>query len=84
MEAGNKFPSLRKRLYAIGLSPAATDDIIDRINDLLSEKGDKSAEEPAYPYVLSKDFFTPAEHNFFSVLKTTGIYSLGGGDFLQV
>jgi hypothetical protein len=29
-------------LCAIGLSPTATDDIIDRINDLLSEKGDKS------------------------------------------
>jgi hypothetical protein len=42
VEAGNKFPSLRKRLYAIGLSPEATDDIIERINDLLSEKGDKS------------------------------------------
>jgi hypothetical protein len=71
VEANHNLSLLRKILGAIGLSPGATDDIIERITDFLSDKGDKSAGEPAYPYVLSKDFLSPAEHNFFSVLKTT-------------
>jgi hypothetical protein len=67
----NKFSILRKLLGAIGLSPEAVDDIIDRILDFLSDKGRKSPEGPKYPYVLSSSFLSPAEHNFFGVLKTT-------------
>jgi hypothetical protein len=53
------------------LLPKATDDIIERINDFLFDKGEKSAGEPAFPYIVNKDFLSPAEHNFFSVLRTT-------------
>jgi hypothetical protein len=67
----NDFSILRKLLGAIGVSPEATDDIIERINDFLFDKGEKSAGEPAYPYIVNKDFLSPAEHNFFSVLRTT-------------
>jgi hypothetical protein len=61
VEAKNRFSLLRKLLGAIGLSPEAMDDIVDRITDFISDKGDKSAGELAYPYVLSKDFLTLAE-----------------------
>jgi hypothetical protein len=44
---------------------------IDRITDFLFDKGEKSQEKPKYPYVLSPSFLSPAEQNFFSVLKTT-------------
>jgi hypothetical protein len=64
------FSLIRKTLGVLGLSPEATDDIIDRITDFLSDKSGKSAGEPAYPYVINKDFLSPAEHNFFSVLRT--------------
>jgi hypothetical protein len=67
----NNFSILRKLLGAIGLSPEAIDDIIERINDFLFDKGEKSAEGPNYPYALSSSFLSPAEHNFFSVLRTT-------------
>jgi hypothetical protein len=71
MEQNNKFPLIRKLLVAIGLSAEAVDDILDRIVDFLSDKGDKSPAAPHYPYALRKEFLSPAEHNFFSVLKTT-------------
>jgi hypothetical protein len=67
----NNFSLLRKLLGAIGLSAEAIDDILERINDLLFDKGEKSAEGPKYPYMLSSSFLSPAEHNFFSVLRTT-------------
>jgi hypothetical protein len=70
MEAKNKFSLLRKLLGAIGLSPEAIDDIIERINDFLFDKGEQKG-VPNYPYVLSSSFLSPAEHNFFSVLRTT-------------
>jgi len=90
VEAKNKFSLLRKVLGAIGLSPEATDDIIDRITDFLSDKEDKSPEEPKYPYVLSENFLSPAEHNFFRVLKTAVAdqalisFKVGLGDLFDV
>jgi hypothetical protein len=42
------------------------DDIIDRITDFLSDKGEKSPEGAKKPYVLHEPFLSPAEHNFFS------------------
>ena len=71
MEARNNFSLLRKLLGAIGLSPEAADDIIERINDFLFDKGQRSAGTPKYPYVLSPNFLSPAEHSFFMVLKNT-------------
>jgi hypothetical protein len=65
------FAFIRKTLSALGLSAEAVDDIIDRITDFLSDKGEKSPEGPKYPYVLHESFLSPAEHNFFSVLRTT-------------
>ena len=70
MEHQNKFPLIRKLLGAIGLSSEAVDDIIDRITDFLSDKGEKSPGAPAYPYDLRNDFLSPAEHSFFHVLRT--------------
>ena len=49
------------------LSAEATDDIIDRISDFLSEKEPKVA-PPVFPYHLRNDFVSKAEHNFYMVL----------------
>jgi predicted RNA-binding Zn-ribbon protein involved in translation (DUF1610 family) len=90
VEARNNLSLLRKLLGAIGLSPEATDDIIERINDFLFDKSDKPAGEPAYPYVVNKDFLSAAEHNFFSVLRTvvseqaTISIKVGLGDLFDV
>jgi hypothetical protein len=46
VEARNKFSLLRKLLGATGLSPEATDDIIDRITDFLSDKGESREGAP--------------------------------------
>src|SRR5215212_8933720 len=70
MEHQNKFSLIRRILLALGLSAEAVDDIIERITDFLSDKGDKSAGEPQYPYVLRNEFLSPAENSFFHVLKT--------------
>jgi hypothetical protein len=43
VEANHNFSLLRKILRAIGLSPEATDDIIDRINDFVSDKVETKA-----------------------------------------
>lgn len=63
-----KFSLLRTILRALGLSPEAIDDVIERILDFLSVKDD-SASPPAYPYAVRDDFLSPAEQNFFLVLK---------------
>lgn len=61
-----KFKLLRKVLRAIGLSPDAVDDLVDRVVDLLSEK---PARQPKFPYHLRDAFLSPAEHNFYLVIK---------------
>lgn len=71
MENQKIFALIRKILSTLGLSAEAVDDIIDRISDFLSDKGETKEGGPAYPYAVSRDFLTPAEHNFFSVMKTT-------------
>jgi hypothetical protein len=55
-----KFSLLRTILQTLGLSKEATDDIIDRITDWLSEKEDeKSPSKIEYPYSLRDDFLSP-------------------------
>lgn len=49
--------------------PKAMDNIIERIKDFLFDKGEQKGVSK-YPYVVSQNFLSPAEHNFFSVLRT--------------
>lgn len=70
MQSQDKFSLLRTILRALGLSPDAVDDIIDRISDWLSAKDEKPAEQIDYPYCIRDDFLTAAEHSFYLVLKS--------------
>lgn len=66
-----KFSLLRTILQTLGLSKEATDDIIERITDWLSDKEDeKSPSRIEYPYFVRDDFLSPAEQSFFLVLKS--------------
>jgi hypothetical protein len=70
MQSQNKFSLLRRILTTLGLSAEAVDDIIERIEDFLSIKDDKSREKTEYPYGVRDHFLSPAEHSFFMVLKS--------------
>jgi hypothetical protein len=69
MAPNEKFGLLRNILKTLGLSTEATDDIIDRISDFLSEKEPKTV-APVYPYHLRDDFVSKAEHSFYMVLRS--------------
>ncbi len=70
MTSQDKYSLLRTILKTIGLSQEAIDDIVDRISDWLSEKGDdKSVEKIEYPYLVRDDFLSPAELSFYLVLR---------------
>lgn len=69
MASTEKFSLLRNILKTLGLSADATDDIIDRIADFLSDKEPK-APVKVYPYHLRDDFVTKAEHSFYMVLRS--------------
>lgn len=62
----SRFVMLRKLLGAIGLSPEASDEIVNKIIDLLSDK--ETAKKREYPYFLSR-FLSPAEISFYHVLR---------------
>ena len=70
MQSQDKFTLLRRILHALGLSTEAIDDIVDRILDFLSDKGEKQSPQLVYPYSLRDNFLSPAEHNFYLVLKS--------------
>jgi hypothetical protein len=70
MQSQNKFSLLRRILTALGLSAEAVDDIIERIEDFLSAKDEKSRDKLEYPYSVRDHFLSPAEHSFFMVLKS--------------
>jgi hypothetical protein len=71
MTSQEKFSLLRSILQTLGLSKEAVDDIVERITDWLSSKDDdKSPTEIKYPYFVRDDFLTPAELNFYRVLKS--------------
>lgn len=67
-----KFSLLRTILQTLGLSKEATEDIVDRISDWLSEKDeDKSPSRIEYPYSVRDDFLSPAEQSFYLVLRSS-------------
>ena len=66
MSSDGKFSLLRKILKALGLSPEAIDDLIQRVVDLLSDREKETVD--GFPYHLRDDFLSPAEHNFYLVL----------------
>jgi hypothetical protein len=70
MQSQNKFSLLRRFLTTLGLSTEAVDDIIERIEDFLSVKDEKSRDKLEYPYSVRDHFLSPAEHSFFMVLKS--------------
>jgi hypothetical protein len=65
-----RFGPLRTILGALGLSPAAVDEVTRLVRNFLS--GEEAAEEPppdeTLPYYQRDDFLTPAEHSFFLTL----------------
>ncbi len=67
MSSGGKFSLLRKILKALGLSPEAIDELIQRVVDLLSDREKEPVD--GFPYHLRDDFLSPAEHNFYLVLS---------------
>jgi hypothetical protein len=69
MPTNEKFSFVRKILKTIGLSEEACDDILDRIEDFLSEKEDKGPSQIDFPYFMRDDFLSSAEISFFLVLK---------------
>ena len=69
MPSEKKFSLLRSTLKALGLSAEATDDIIEKIVDFLTDSNEKSKGKPEYPYHIRDDFLSPAEHSFYLVLK---------------
>ena len=68
-QSSENFSLLRRILHALGLSAEAIDDIIERINDFLYERDEKTVVE--FPYELNNNFLSPAEQSFFFVLKST-------------
>ena len=70
MQSQNKFSLLRRILITLGLSAEAVDDIVERIEDFLSDKGNKTLDQVEYPYATRDHFLSPAEHSFFMVLKS--------------
>ena len=70
MQSKEKFSFVRKVLKAIGLSEEATDDIVGRIEDLLSDKDDKGPSKIQFPYFVRDDFLSAAELSFFQVLRS--------------
>ena len=69
MQSQNKFSLLRSILRTLGLSSTAVDNIIERVDDFLSESDVKQAGKPEYPYHLRDDFLSHAELSFYLVLK---------------
>lgn len=65
------FSIIRTILKALGLSPEAVDDIVDRITDFLSEKDSKPSTQKHFPYFVRDDFLSPAEQSFYLVLKAS-------------
>jgi hypothetical protein len=70
MQSQNKFSLLRRLLTALGLSAEAVNDIIERIEDFLSDKSNKTVDQVEFPYTTREHFLSPAEHSFFMVLKS--------------
>jgi len=68
MVGSTKFVIIRKLLKALGLPEEAINDLIEWIEDLLSGKSGKK-ELLDLPYNLRDDFLSPAEQNFYIVLK---------------
>ena len=66
----DKFTVLRKILKAIGLSEERINELIATIESWLSDDKEAPA-SPQFPYRLRDDFLSPAEQNFFLVLKAT-------------
>ena len=69
MQSQEKFSLLRSILKTLGLSAEATDDIVERIVDFLSDKNERSSGKIEYPYHIRDDFLSAAEHSFYLVLS---------------
>jgi len=69
MDTKDRFPLVRKLLATLGLSAEAIDDIVERILDWLSAKDQAETEAAPYPFHLRDDFLSPAEANFYQVLR---------------
>lgn len=65
------FTLLRSLLKTFGLPSLVVDEIVDWIKDFLAEKdrGSKPEAQGDWPYRVREDFLSPAEYNFYLVLK---------------
>lgn len=68
--SNGKLSFLKTVLKPLGLSDDAINKTIDFISDLLFEKDESISSTVEYPYHLSEELITAAEHNFFLVLKS--------------
>ena len=73
MSSDKRFGLLRNLLRAIGLSQDSSDQVVDFISDLLVGEGKSestAAPSAEFPYHLRDHFLSPAELNFYAVLRT--------------
>jgi hypothetical protein len=68
MSNKEKFGLLRKILRALGLSPEAVDELVQRVVDLLSDGKQEPKEATQFPYFLRDNFLSPAEHSLYLLL----------------
>ena len=66
----DKFSLLRKILKAIGLSEERINELISWIQTWLQDDKEQKGGRVKYPYHLRDDFLSPAEQNFFRVLRS--------------
>ncbi len=72
MASDKKFKLLRGLLRAIGLSEKSADEIVNTIVNMLAGEGKNDKKDTnEFPYFFNKNFITPAELNFLSVLRQT-------------
>jgi predicted RNA-binding Zn-ribbon protein involved in translation (DUF1610 family) len=70
MASEKRFSLLRRILRAFGLAPAAVEDIVTGVGDLLAGEGDTAqAQAIEFPYQLRDNFLSAAELSFYGVLK---------------
>jgi len=66
----DKFSLLRRILKTFGLSEGRIDELIGWIQTWLQDDEEKKTGKLLFPYHLKDDFLTPAEQNFYRILKS--------------
>ncbi|HID54582.1 MAG TPA: hypothetical protein EYP41_21405 [Anaerolineae bacterium] len=70
MSTQKRFALLQRILKTLGLSDDRIEELITHIQEWLLDDQAEKADTPRYPYHLRDDFLSPAELNFYRVLRT--------------